>query len=310
MGRQNKTITFTAQEVSKAALQDLLNAWATEAEIPISIPLFEEDKTGRITEIVQKELAGIPIQTYYEATITVALTTLEADRLDLSSNFTVHPHSAANLSSSFIVLIGRDLHSSFFVPKRWSDLSSSLTVCPIHGIERWLNGGFASGNFSNWYPVPDPTLEPTPHWRILSGGPEAPDWNYAQFRALSSDPVDGSGYPAASGELFYELWPNVPTNCFTESSTFQAMTLWAHDPCIGGGPPQYWQLWIAYTDGTHTTVDFTGDPANLWITHNLAGVIDPNKTIYNLVFQAYVEKRGQSGTDYIYVGIDGCHLIL
>lgn len=72
MGRQNKEITFHANEVSKIDITDLYTAYAAEADATLSVPDFESG-TCRIISLDQRETPGKPIQTYYEADITVAM---------------------------------------------------------------------------------------------------------------------------------------------------------------------------------------------------------------------------------------------
>ena len=75
MGRTNKEISMDALELSKATLDDLVAAYEAETDLAMNIPDFEESGIVRIDGLDYKEIAGVGERQYYQATITVVMTT-------------------------------------------------------------------------------------------------------------------------------------------------------------------------------------------------------------------------------------------
>lgn len=75
MGRTNKEITMDALELSKATLDDLVTAYGAESDLVMDIPDFEESGVVRINGLDYKEVSAVAERQYYQATITVVMTT-------------------------------------------------------------------------------------------------------------------------------------------------------------------------------------------------------------------------------------------
>ncbi len=73
MGRNNKQLTFEAEELSKSELLDLNSAWESESEVSFNIPEFEESGTCRIVNMTQEEREAVAEQEYFKVTITVMM---------------------------------------------------------------------------------------------------------------------------------------------------------------------------------------------------------------------------------------------